>query len=138
MYFSRRCTELVVHIQNTNTQYNLPAFNKKLSRKYNHDGVAERVEDPEVRKSVAVDLAEINSFNHILKPLEWHIEKTAKQHDYHTLYLLRSIPGVGQILALVILYEIHDIKRFTRVQDFSSYARLIRPKKESAGKCDVV
>ena len=76
----------------------------------------------------------INSLNQILKPLEWHIEKTAKQHDYHTLCLLRSIPGVGQILALVILYEIHDIKRFPRVQDFSSYARLIRPKKESAGK----
>jgi transposase len=134
MYFSRRCSELVAHIQNTNTQYNMQAFNKKLSRKYNHDGVAERFEDPEVQKSIEVDLAAINAFNHILKPLEWHIEKTAKQHDYHTLYLLRSIPGVGQILALVILYEIHDIKRFPRVQDFSSYARLIRPKKESAGK----
>ena len=134
MYISRRCTELVTHITNTNTQYNLPAFNKKLTRKYNHDGVAERFDDPQVRKSVEADLAMINSLNQILKPLEWHIEKTAKQHDYHTLYLLRSIPGVGQILALVILYEIHDIKRFPRVQDFSSYARLIRPKKESAGK----
>jgi transposase len=41
---------------------------------------------------------------------------------------------VGQILALVILYEIHDIDRFPRVQDFSSYARLIRPTKESNGK----
>jgi transposase len=76
----------------------------------------------------------INSLNQVLKKLEWHIEKTARQHDYHTLYLLRSIPGVGQILALVILYEIHDIKRFPRVQDFSSYARLIRPVKESDGK----
>ena len=56
MYISRRCSELVSHIQNTNTQYNLPAFRKKLSRKYNHDGVAERFEDPEVRKSVEVDL----------------------------------------------------------------------------------
>ena len=72
--------------------------------------------------------------NQILKKLEWHIEKTARQHDYHTLYLLRSIPGIGQILALVILYEIHDIKRFPRVQDFSSYARLIKPVKESDGK----
>ena len=68
----------------------------------------------------------IDSLNQILKKLEWHIEKTARQHDYHTLYLLRSIPGVGQILALVILYEVHDIKRFSRVQDFSSYARLIK------------
>jgi transposase len=134
MYLSRRCSELVAHILNTNTQYNLPGFNKKLSRKYNHEGVAERFEDPQVRKSVEVDLEMINSLNQVLKKLEWHIEKTARQHNYHTLYLLRSIPGVGQILALVILYEIHDIKRFPRVQDFSSYARLIRPVKESNGK----
>ena len=134
MYISRRCTELVAHITNTNTQYNLPAFNKKLTRKYNHEGVVERFEDLQVQKSIEADLEIINSLNKIIKPLEWHIEKTAKQHDYHTLFLLRSIPGVGQILALVILYEIHDIKRFQRVQDFSSYARLIKPKKESDGK----
>jgi transposase len=134
MYISRRCSELVAHIQNTNTQYNLLAFGKKLSRKYNHPGVAERFDDPEVRKSVEVDLAMIESLNQLLKKLEWHIEKTARQNDFHTLYLLRSIPGVGQILALVILYEIHDIRRFPRVQDFSSYARLIRPTKESDGK----
>ena len=134
MYISRRCSELVAHIQNTNTQYNLPAFRKKLSRKYNHNGVAERFEDPAVKKSVEVDLAMIESLNKILKQLEWHIEKTARQHDYHTLYLLRSIPGVGQILALVILYEVHHIKRFPKVQDFSSYARLIKPVKESDGK----
>ena len=134
MYIARRCAELVAHIINTKTQYNLPAFKKKLSRKYNHDGVAERFEDPAVRKSVETDLALIESLNQVLKQLEWHIEKTAHQHDYHTLYLLRSIPGVGQILALVILYEIHDIKRFARVQDFASYARLVRPVKESDGK----
>ena len=134
MYLSRRCSELVAHINNTNTQYNLPAFRKKLSRKYNHDGVAERFENPAVRKSIEVDLAMIDAMNQILKKLEWHIEKTARQHDYHTLYLLRSIPGVGQILALVVLYEIHNVNRFARVQDFSSYARLIRPVKESDGK----
>ena len=134
MYLNQRCGELVAHIVNTNTQYNLPAFGKKLSRKYNHEGVVERFEDPQVQKSVEVDLAVINSLNETLKKLEWHIEKTAHQHDYHTLYLLRSIPGVGQILALVILYEVHDIKRFPRVQDFSSYSRLIRPVKESDGK----
>jgi len=32
------------------------------------------------------------------------------------------------------LSEIHDINRFERVQNFCSYARLIRPQKESAGK----
>jgi len=134
IYISRQCAELIAHIQNTNTQYNLPPFAKKISRKYNRQGVAERFEDPAVKKSVEVDLALIDSMNKILSELEWYIEKTARQHDYQTLYLLRSIPGVGQILALVILYEIHDIRRFSSVQDFSSYARLIKPDKESNGK----
>ena len=33
-----------------------------------------------------------------------------------------------------ILYEIHDIHRFPTVQDFASYARLVKCAKESAGK----
>jgi hypothetical protein len=49
-------------------------------------------------------------------------------------YRLRSVPGVGKILALVLLYEIHDIARFPTVQDFLSYARLMKCAQESAGK----
>ena len=46
----------------------------------------------------------------------------------------RTIPGVGPILAMTILYEIHDIERFPRVQEFASYARLVKCSHESAGK----
>jgi len=35
---------------------------------------------------------------------------------------------------MVILYEIHDIRRFPTVQDFVSYCRLVKSAKESAGK----
>ena len=38
------------------------------------------------------------------------------------------------MLALTILYEVHDITRFDRVQEFASYARLIKCTKESGGK----
>ena len=38
------------------------------------------------------------------------------------------------MLALVILYEIQDIARFLRVQDFVSYCRLLTRAKESNGK----
>ncbi len=48
--------------------------------------------------------------------------------------LLRTIHGIGKVLSLIILYEIHDIHRFPRVQDFVSYARLVKCSKESAGK----
>jgi transposase len=47
---------------------------------------------------------------------------------------LRSVPGVGPVLALVLLYEIHDARRFAEVGPFLSYARLVRCVHESAGK----
>jgi transposase len=47
---------------------------------------------------------------------------------------LRSVPGIGKVLALTILYEIHDISRFDRVQEFASYARLVKCTHQSAGK----
>ena len=60
--------------------------------------------------------------------------QTAKQHDAQPLSLLQSVPGIGKIVRLVLLYEIHDITRFPRVQDFVSYGRLVKCAKESAGK----
>jgi len=44
------------------------------------------------------------------------------------------VPGIGKVLALTILYEIHDISRFDRVQEFASYARLVKCQKQSGGK----
>jgi transposase len=38
------------------------------------------------------------------------------------------------VLALTILYEIHDIERFERVQEFASYSRLVKCQHVSAGK----
>ena len=35
---------------------------------------------------------------------------------------------------MTILYEIHDIGRFERVQEFASYSRLVKCEKSSAGK----
>jgi transposase len=68
--------------------------------------------------------------------VEWHILQHARGYDQHSLVLLRTVPvpGIGKILSLVMLYEIHTIQRFPTVQDFASYCRLIKCKKESAGK----
>jgi len=42
--------------------------------------------------------------------------------------------GVGEILSLVILYEIEDIHRFPNVGNFISYCHLVKCAHESAGK----
>jgi transposase len=121
-------------VQNTTSQYNLPDIGKKIAYKANRAGVANRFTDLAVQKNIAVDLALITYYDKLLSDLELDILKTAKQHDAHTLYLLQTVPGIGKILSLVLLYEIHDIARFPRVQDFASYGRLVKCAKESAGK----
>ena len=87
-----------------------------------------------IQKNIEVDLALITYYDKLLNDLELYILKTAKQHDAHTLYLLQTVPGIGKILSLVLLYETYDINRFPRVQDFASYCRLVKCAKESAGK----
>ena len=97
-------------------------------------GVADRFEDPAVQKTITVDLHLLDFYDKVLAEVELFILKNAREHDSQTLYLLQSIPGVGKILALVMLYEIHDISRFPTVADFISYCRLVKPQRESAGK----
>jgi transposase len=87
-----------------------------------------------VRKSIAVDLALLERYDALVIDLESYLVRQAKQHDPQAFALLRSIPGIGKVLALTILYEIHDVRRFDRVQQFASYARLVKCAKESAGK----
>ncbi len=136
----RRChlvqkrAELFAHIQNTNSQYNLPEIGKKLAYKANRAGVEDHFPDPSVRKTIEVDVSLIDHYDKLLGDVELYITRTAKTHDVQTFARLQSVPGIGQILALVILYEIQDIARFPRVQDFVSYCRLVKCAKESNGK----
>jgi transposase len=134
MHFMYKRSELLSHIQNTRSQYNLPEFDKCISRKRNRAGISEHFEDVSVRKSIELNLTLLKQYDILLNDVELYLTRHAKEHDPNNLYLLHTIPGVGKILALVLLYEIHDINRFERVQNFTSYARLIKPQKKSAGK----
>jgi len=134
MHLMRQRAELLRHIQLTNHQYNLPDIEKNIAYRSNRAGVAERFIDPSVRSNIAFDLKRIGFYDNLLNEIELEILRHAKKHDANTFHLLDSVPGIGKILALVILYEIHDIRRFPTVQDFASYCRLVKPKKESAGK----
>jgi transposase len=134
MHLMRKRAELFSHVQNTNRPYNLLEIRTNLAYKANRGGVAERFADAAVQKNIEVDLALITYDDELLRDLELSILQTAKKHNANTLYLLQTVPGIGKILSLVLLYEIHDIARFPRVQDFVSYGRLVKCAKESAGK----
>jgi len=133
-YLVRHRGELLAHIQNTNSQCNLPEFGRKIANQVHREGIAEQFTDPSVRRSVEVDLELIDHLDHLIRDLECFILRTANGHDPDSVHILRTVPGIGKTLSLVILYEMQDVHRFPRVQDFASYARLVKCPKESAGK----
>ena len=133
-HFMRKRAELYAHIQNTGSQYNLPDPLGRIARPQNRHGIVEKFDEPSVQQSIGVDLEIISANDAIIAQLERYIIETAKHHDPVAYALLQTIPGVGRILGLVILYEIEDIHRFPSVQDFASYCRLVKCAKESGGK----
>lgn len=84
--------------------------------------------------SLENDLLTMEFLDEMTSKLEWHINQKAKQHDVHAYALLKTIKGLGPILGLTILYEIHTIDRFKSPQCFSSYSRVVKVERSSNGK----
>jgi transposase len=133
-YLTRKRADLLSHIQNTNSQYNLPEFEQKIACRSHRTGLAEHFPDPNIQLSIKTDVELIDHYDQLLKTLELFVLQNARDHDPGALHLLQTVPGIGKILSLVILYEIGDINRFPSVGNFASYARLVACAKESAGK----
>jgi transposase len=126
--------QLMSHVQNTHHQYNLPTPKKRIAYRANREGVAEQFTDACASKSIEVDLELIGHYDEIITDLELYLTRKVKVHDQDLFHLLRSVPGIGKVLSMTILYEIHNIARFERVQEFASYSRLVKCEKSSAGK----
>jgi len=135
LFFRRKRAELLSHIQNTFHQYNIPKPERqRLETPSRRDGLAEAFDDVAVQASIEADLFLCEHYETLIKRLERTLVRQARRHDPNTLRLLQTIPGVGKILSLTILYEVHTIGRFPSVQQFSSYARLVKSQHTSAGK----
>lgn len=134
-FFVRQRSQLITHIVNTNSQFNLPPLPKKLTYKANRSPeIAERFTDPSTRLMIHADLNLIDAYDAQIADLERHLLQSAKVDDPVTFGFLRTIPGIGPILGLILLYEIDRIERFPEAGNFLSYSRLVRCSHESAGK----
>ncbi len=130
----RRRGETLTHLQILNHQSNLPAFEKRLQYKSNRVGVADRFQDVSTSTSAAVDVELLGDYDDLIRRLELYLEQHAKLDDSRSFHLLQTIPGVGRVIAMTLLYEIHDIRRFPSVGKFLSYCRLVRGQHTSNGK----
>jgi hypothetical protein len=72
----------------------------------------------------------------LLRDLAWLVRTTAQAPHPHTRDWLRTVPGRGARLRLVLRDDRHDLPRCPRVQDVVSSGRLVTWAKASAGKRD--
>jgi len=82
--------------------------------------------------SAQANLDSINFLKQKIQGIEKTIRKKVKlKKAFHNL---KTVPGIGDILALTIMLEVGDINRFSKVGNFTSYCRCVPSRRLSDGK----
>jgi transposase len=86
----------------------------------------------EHKLALKANLAVMQCLDDEVAALERSILAKAKlRQDYQAL---KTVSGIGQVLALTIALETGDVTRFASAGDFASYARTVGSRRESNGK----
>jgi len=87
---------------------------------------------PETRRSVIEQLYLLDQISEQIEQVEKHIGEVVKVTP--KMQLIKSLPGVGDILATVITLEIGDVERFISAQHLASYCGTVPRINSSGGK----
>jgi len=90
------------------------------------------LEEEHLVLSAQANLDSVNFLKQKIKQLEKAIIQKVKLNKAFK-YLL-TVPGIGNILAMTIMLEVGDIKRFPKVGNFTSYCRCVPSRRLSDGK----
>jgi len=88
--------------------------------------------DEHLLLTAQTSLNSIRFFNQQIKQIEKTIKTQVKLKK--SFQYLKTVPGIGDILALIIMLEVGDINRFAKVGHFASYCRCVSSKRVSDGK----
>lgn len=94
--------------------------------------IMDLIQDENVKFAAQSQFKVLNCIMEQIDLLEKRIQKKIKPDPLFVL--LKSIPGVGETLAMTILLETGDISRFKSVGNYSSYCRCVESKRISNEK----
>lgn len=127
--------EAFSHIQMTAHQYAIDGLGAlNLKTKSNRDKAVSLFAELDLVHLITADLDVIRSLDPVIEGIEKQIRVSAIYHNPRDFALLQTVPGIGEMLSLVILYETHDIRRFPKHQNYASYARVVKCDRTSSGK----
>jgi transposase len=125
-------TANLLSIENLFTRNTGRSINAKRIKALDAQQVDELVSNGDLALAVKANLSVMCSADEQTEILERTVTERVKLRP--ELRFLKTVPGIGQILALTIMLETGDIRRFPRVGNYASYCRCVGSQKISNGK----
>lgn len=132
MQLVRSRTSHILAIENIMARQQAVKITSNIIKRLTAEGVDQMGLPTDVGLAVQSNLAVIITLGAQIDLLEKRLqERVGERPDY---VLLSSVPGIGRILATIILLETGPIDRFAAVGNFASYARCVDSQHTSNGK----
>ncbi|MGB5556871.1 MAG: IS110 family transposase [Paracoccaceae bacterium] len=132
MQLVRSRTSHILAIENIMARQQAVKISSNAVKRLTAEGVDQMGLLADVGLAVQSNLAVIITLGEQIDRLEKRLqEKVGERPEYA---LLASVPGIGRILATIILLETGPIDRFAAVGNFASYARCVDSQHTSNGK----
>jgi transposase len=128
----RQRTTNLLSIQNLVTRNTGRSISSNRIKTLQADQVDQLLPNPDLALAVKANLAMIKCANGQIDILERTVTDRIKLREEFSF--LKTVPGIGQILALTIMLETGQVQRFPTVGDYASYCRCVGSQKLSNGK----
>ncbi len=128
----RQRTTNLLSIQNLLTRNTGSSLSARRVKGLDFQQVDELLDNPDLALAVKANLSVLCSADEQVQILEQTVTQRVKLRPQFSF--LKTVPGIGEILALTIMLETGDIRRFASVGNFASYCRCVGSQKISNGK----
>jgi len=128
----RQRTANLLSLQNLITRNTGSSISSNRIKTLDAEQVDDLLPNPDLALAVKANLAMIKCANGQIEILERTVTERIKLRAAFSF--LKTVPGIGQILALTIMLETAEIQRFPTVGDYASYCRCVGSQKLSNGK----
>lgn len=125
-------TRNVLSIQNLTSRNHGVRLSGNQVKRLTAGAVEEQYDNDDLALAVTSSLRIVDALEREIKIIEKRVKDKVKLSQPYQL--LQTVSGIGEILAMAIMLEAGDMRRFPTVGDFSSYCRCVNSVRLSNGK----
>lgn len=131
-YLVRQRTSNILSLQALIERQAGQRVNSNAIKKITTEDVRRLLKEEDLILSAKANINTMRALDKLIHEIEQAVKgkgRLRKEFEF-----LLTVPGIGEILALTIMLEVGDIRRFPKVGNFSSYCRCVSSTRLSNGK----